>query len=237
MTATAVLVHGAWSGAWIWERVLPPLATRGVRALAVDLPSVGDGAVGLDGDVATVREALDRVEGDILLCGHSYGGMVITGAAAGHERVRRLLYLCAFMPAEGQSLLGLLGGQIPPTWRVQDDRTVLPAAPPPPDLDPDTRAMVTDSRRPQSLRAYTQPPAAIAWRTIPSTYAIATNDQAMPVERQRSFAIQATEVVELPTGHQPMLARPELVVDLIARLAVTPPGSAPAAGSRRSSRR
>jgi pimeloyl-ACP methyl ester carboxylesterase len=223
MTATVVLVHGAWSGSWIWERVLPPLEARGIEALAVDLPSVGDGAVGLDGDVAAVREALDRVEGDILLCGHSYGGMVITGAAAGHERVRRLLYLCAFMPAEGQSLLELIGGEIPSTWRVLDDQTVLPGTPPPPDLDPDTQAMVADRRRPQSLRAYTQPPTAIAWRTIPSTYAVAANDQALPADRQRSFARQAAEVVELPTGHQPMLARPELVVDLIARLVSAPP--------------
>ena len=87
------------------------------------------------------------------------------------------------------------------------------------DLDPEDQALLASRRVPQSLTAFTQPPAGIAWRTIPSTYAVCTNDASIPVELQRRLATRAAEIVELPTGHQPMLTRPELVADLLARLA------------------
>jgi pimeloyl-ACP methyl ester carboxylesterase len=223
-SGAVVLVHGAWVGGWMWERVLPLLAARGIEAHAVDLPSCGAGAesgAGLHGDAAAVREVLDRVQGEIVLCGHSYGGMPITEAAAGHERVRRLLYLCAFMPAEGQSLLGLFGGAVPSFWRIRDDLSVVAELDESAvsDLDPDARAMFATGRVPQSLLAYTQPPAGIAWRDIASTYAVCTEDQSLPVELQRELAERATEIVELPTGHRPMLTHPELVADLLTRLA------------------
>ena len=230
--ATVVLVHGAWSGGWMWGRVLPLLAERGIDARAVDLPSCRSGSsprLGLGGDEAAVLEVLDQVEGDIVLCGHSYGGMVITGAACGHARVCRLLYLCAFMPAEGESLLGMFDGVVPSFWRIRDDLTVLPeldeAALRASDLDPEDQLLLASRRVAQSLTAYTQPPTGIAWRSIPSTYAICTNDASLPVELQRTLATRAAETVELPTGHQPMLTRPELVADLLARLAA--PDGAP----------
>jgi pimeloyl-ACP methyl ester carboxylesterase len=217
-TATVVLVHGAWAGSWIWEDVLPLLSERGLEARVVDLPSCGADAeelADLHGDAAAIREALDRINGDIVLCGHSYGGMPITGAAAGHERVRRLLYLCAFMPAEGESLLGIFGGEVPSFWRIRDDLTVVPEL----NAEDPLQARVAPRRVQQSLLAFVQPPAAIAWRTTPSTYAVCTNDRSIPVDLQRWFATRATETVEIPTGHLPMLERPELVVDLLARLA------------------
>ena len=223
--ATVVLVHGAWSGSWMWERVLPLLAERGIEARAVDLPSCARTAtppVELHVDEAAVTDVIDRIEGDIVLCGHSYGGMVITGAAFGHPPVRRLLYLCAFMPAEGESLLGMFGGAVPAFWRIRDDLMVVPeldeAAVRMSELGPEDQLMIASKRVPQSLRAYTQPPTGIAWRSIPSTYAICTNDASLPTDFQRSVAKRATEVVELPTGHQPMLVRPDLVVDLLAGL-------------------
>jgi pimeloyl-ACP methyl ester carboxylesterase len=224
--ATVVLVHGAWSGSWMWGRVLPLLVERGIAARAVDLPSCRASSaplVGLAGDEAAVSELLDQIQGDIVLCGHSYGGMVITGAASGHARVRRLLYLCAFMPAEGESLLGMFDGVVPSFWRIRDDLTVLPeldeAALRASDLDPEDRLLMASRRVPQSLTAYTEPPTGIAWRSIPSTYAVCTNDASFPTELQRTLATRATDTVELPTGHQPMLTRPELVADLLTGLA------------------
>ena len=208
----------------MWERVLPLLSEQGIDAIAVDLPSCSPGArTGLTEDEAAVRDVLDRANGEVVLCGHSYGGMVVTGAAAGHVRVRRLLYLCAFMPGEGQSLLGLFDGAVPSFWRIRDDLTVKPelddAARAASDLSPEDQLLLASRRVPQSLTAYTQPPSGVAWRTIPSTYAICTNDTSIPVTLQRSLATRATDVVELPTGHQPMLTRPELVADLLATLA------------------
>ena len=72
---------------------------------------------------------------------------------------------------------------------------------------------------PQSLLAFTQPPSGTAWQAIPSTYAICTKDTSIPPELQRALAARADESVELPTGHQPMLVRPELVAELLAGLA------------------
>jgi pimeloyl-ACP methyl ester carboxylesterase len=219
-----VLVHGAWAGAWIWDRVLPLLGERDIDYRTVDLPSCGDDdgpLVGLDGDEAAVRAALDAVEGDIVLCGHSYGGMVVTGAAVDRPRVRTLLYLCAFMPSEGQSLLGLLGGKVPSLWRVRDDLRVVrePDDPHGSDLDAPARELLARGRVPQSLTAYTRPPTGVAWRTITSTYALCSHDRSIPPDLQRAMSRHATEVVELPTGHHPMLVRPDLVADLLAQLA------------------
>jgi pimeloyl-ACP methyl ester carboxylesterase len=223
-TATVVLVHGAWAGGWIWQRLLPLLAERGVAARTVDLPSCDGGEgplVGLDEDERTVRAALDEVEDDIVLCGHSYGGMVVTGAADGHPRVRRLLYLCAFMPAEGESLLGMFGGAVPSFWRIRDDLRVEPKRDEAEEseLDPAAQELMANGLVAQGLTAYTTPPSGIAWRTIPSTYALCTNDLSIPPDFQRQLAGRASELVELPTGHRPQLERPELVADLLARLA------------------
>ena len=226
MAATVVLVHGAWAGGWIWGRVLRLLADLGIDARTVDLPSVGESSSrnnGLVEDETAVRRVLDDVAGDIVLCGHSYGGMAITGAAAGCSDIRRLVYLCAFMPTEGMSLLGNFDGAVPPFWRIRDDlmvvREVDETAVAASDLSPEDILLLTSRRVPQSLTAYTQPPSAVAWRTIPSTYVVCTNDASLPVARQRAFAMQASDVVDLPTGHHPMLTRPELVADLLEQLA------------------
>ena len=104
---SVVVVHGGFLGPWLWRDVRNILEARGVRSVAPDLPSVGDQMGDLDGDVATVRQALKTV-GPAVLCGHSYAGMVITEAAADPEvRVTRLAYLAAAVPDEGQSMQSL----------------------------------------------------------------------------------------------------------------------------------
>jgi pimeloyl-ACP methyl ester carboxylesterase len=224
--AAVVLVHGAWAGGWIWDRVVPLLRDRGIEALTVDLPSCGEGTGpprGLRADEEAVAAALDEFSGDAVLCGHSYGGMVVTGAARGRRDVRRLVYLCAFMPVEGESLLGAFGGAVPSFWRIRDDLSVVAvfddAAERATDLGEEDRALLAASRVPQSLTAYTEAPSGIAWRDIPSTYVVCSADAQLPAERQRLLSARATEVVELPTAHHPMLNRPELVAELLAGLA------------------
>src|SRR5438094_938663 len=111
MAASVVLVHGAWHGGWTFERVLPLLRERGVEAFAGDLPGHGastDPLGDLHENAAAVRSWLDRVEAPAVLLGHSFGGMVVTEAGA-HPAVAHVVYLCAFMPAEGQSLFDLVG--------------------------------------------------------------------------------------------------------------------------------
>ncbi len=80
MSRTVVLVHGAWHGAWCWTPVVARLGAAGRRTTAVDLPSVSSTTATLADDVACVRAALDALDGEALLVGHSYGGVVVTDA-------------------------------------------------------------------------------------------------------------------------------------------------------------
>jgi pimeloyl-ACP methyl ester carboxylesterase len=99
-----ILVHGAWHGAWCWERVVPLLAVRGFTARAIDLPGHGDdptppGRVSWEDYLERMGEALAAVAGPAILVGHSLGGGVITGAAdRWPEKIRALVYLCALLP-------------------------------------------------------------------------------------------------------------------------------------------
>lgn len=224
---TVVLVHGAWGGSWIWERVVPLLAERGVQALTVDLPSVDcDPAhpTGLAVDAAAVERVLDGAAGPFVVCGHSYGGMVITQAVAGRSDVVHLVYVCAFMPAEGESLFMLTGGPAPWITRLEDGRTL-----PDPehaarvsyaDCDPATRAAAIRRRRAHVDAPFADPVSVAAWRVIPSTYVVCTEDESMPVEVQRDvFAPRAQQVVELASSHAPFFSRPEELADLLAERA------------------
>ena len=111
-----VLVHGAWSGGWVWERVTPLLEEEGHTVDAVDLPGHGanpaaPGEMTLE---AYSRHVADRVEaagGPVVLVGHSMGGMSITGAAElVPDRIETLVYVTAFLPNDGQSLPELAAG-------------------------------------------------------------------------------------------------------------------------------
>jgi pimeloyl-ACP methyl ester carboxylesterase len=228
--STVVLVHGAWGGSWCWERVVPLLEQRGVRAVTVDLPSVGarpDDECSLAADAAVVVRVLDEGDGPFLVCGHSYGGMVITQATAGRADVARLVYLCAFMPDAGDSLFAITGG--PAAHIVElDDGRLLPdleraAAVGYADCDAETRANAIARLRPQVAAPFLDPVPAAAWREIPATYVVCTEDQSLPVELQRDlFAPRAGEVLELASSHAPFFSQPERVADLLAECAATP---------------
>jgi pimeloyl-ACP methyl ester carboxylesterase len=220
---TIVLVHGAWHGSWCWQRVIPSLEKRGVPTLAVDLPSVGaapGAGTDLSADAARVESVLQGVSGPVVLCGHSYGGMVISRVAA--QNVARLVYLCAFMPLEGQSLVAAGGGKQAPWIQMLEGGLMLP--------DPsrtgelfygdcaaDVQEWARSRIRPQASATTLEPVAHPSWRNIPSTYVVCTQDRAMPVEAQRNgFAPRATEVVELESSHSPFLSQPQVVADLLA---------------------
>ena len=111
--ATFVLVHGAFHGAWCWTKLVPELERRGHRAVAFDLPGSGEDKtpieqVTLDGYIVRVSEVILRQPEPVILVGHSLGGISIT-AAAEHmpDRVRKLVYLCAFILRDGESLYSI----------------------------------------------------------------------------------------------------------------------------------
>src|SRR4051812_47758796 len=111
--ARFLLVHGAFHGAWCWEPFVAELAGRGHAVATLDLPGAGDDAtpvaeVTLDAYARRICEALSAEAAPVVLAGHSMGGMAIAQAAARcPEKIARLLYVAAFMPADGQSLVDL----------------------------------------------------------------------------------------------------------------------------------
>jgi pimeloyl-ACP methyl ester carboxylesterase len=222
---TIVLVHGAWHGAWCWERLIPQLKSRQCAVRTVQLPSVGAGpniTVGLDRDAAAVQAVIDEVGGPVLLCGHSYGGMVISLASYGQPQVSKLVYLCAFVPESGESLVSIGGGQLAP-WiqRLEGGLTI-----PDPgqagellyaDCDARTQAWATGNLRPQCGVPYSDVVAHPGWKDIPSTYFLCSADRAMPPAWQRDlFAPRLDKLVEIDAGHSPFLSRPGALADLLA---------------------
>jgi pimeloyl-ACP methyl ester carboxylesterase len=222
---TLIFVHGACvhDAPWWWSQMTEPLAGHGIASVAVPLPScgeTGDGLGDLYADVAAVRQTIAEAEAPIVLCGHSYGGMVITQAGA-DQRVAQLLYVTSMMPEAGQSLAALAGSQPTPWMDPGDDGTVGVHA----DLvrelflqdcDEATVQQALDRLTRQSAMPFAQPPLDIAWQQKPSTYFVCTEDLAIPAELQRQRASASARLIDFPSGHHPFLSQPEAFAQSIA---------------------
>lgn len=226
-----LLVHGAWHGPWCWERVQAMLRPRGIETHTVDLPSCRtqpDGRRTFADDAATVRAALDKLGAPAVVVGHSYGGMVITEGAAEHPNVRHLVYLAAFMPDVGEQTLTLLTSAPEPNpalfaavrngadgWSTVDPAVVHELFYG--DCGPEDAALAAARLRP--MRGGNEIIASVAWKTAPSTYVVATQDRIILPSLQRVMAKRAAAVLEWETSHSPFWSRPELLADLLERLA------------------
>lgn len=111
---TYVLVHGAWHGAWCWSKVVPLMTDKGYKVIAINLPGHGNdttnvNSIKLDDYVKKVTETADQIRGQVILVGHSMGGIVISQAAEvlGEKKVYKLIYLDAFLPKNGESVSSL----------------------------------------------------------------------------------------------------------------------------------
>jgi pimeloyl-ACP methyl ester carboxylesterase len=218
MTATLVLVHGAWHGSWCWEPLIGALGNVPVHT--VDLPSVNDDPAALGdlyADAETVRSALAGIEGDKVVLGHSYGGAVITEAVTADSGVAHLVYLCAFLLDEGESLLGAVGGNPPPWWDTRGDHVLVrtPAEVFYNGVSPELTARSVARVSKHSLDAFEQPLTNAGWKAVPSTYVIAEQDQAIPLFAQEAMAQRAGEVLRMDTGHSPFLSHPEALAGLL----------------------
>ena len=197
--AKVVFVHGAlvFDGAWWWHRMVGPLAALGLDSLAVELPSCGTspdpdpGALGdMYADADAVRDVLDGENGTVMLVGHSYGGMVITDAAAGRENVEHLVYVTSVMPERGETLAGFGGQEGPGPWmdpRPQDGTMGVKAELVPGafmhDCDEEAISGALGRLTRQSMAAFGQAPRGVAWREKPSTYVVCAEDRATPPRR------------------------------------------------------
>ena len=187
------------------------------------LPSCGEAGPGLGDlydDVEATRKVIASAEPPVVLVGHSYGGVVITEAGA-HGAVSHLCYLASVMPDAGESLASIAGAEPAPWMDPRDDGTVgvVPEIVRElflQDCDAATAdgalARLTD----QSAAPFAQPPRQIAWRDKPWTYFVCTEDLAIPADVQRSRARDERRLVDVPTGHHPFLAEPELFAEALA---------------------
>ena len=211
-----VLVHGAWHGAWCWARVIDELDALGVSSIAVELPLTG-----LRDDAVTARAAIERAGPGVVVVGHSYGGMVISQAAAGVDDVGRLVYLAAFMTDEDEDEISIMVAHDSPLLgavvAVDGGAGIDPAQAHAlfyADSDAATVEGILPLLRP--MRGGTGMTGAPAWKSIPSTYVVCSEDGALPPAAQREMATRAEAVVELPTDHSPFLTRPVELASLIA---------------------
>ena len=223
---TVVLVHGAWHGPWCWEEITPLLDQAGVAHVEVDLPFTGH-----DDDVATASAVLDDTGGRKVLVGHSYGGLVISGAAAERTDIAHLVYICAFMPDRGESVFDSLG-QVADLPRADVLDAIRTHADGTSSIDPDRASGVFYNRCPPELAARAvvrlrpmeasstlAPCLGNPWNSVESTYLLCERDRAIPVEGQRHMATRATHRVVLDTDHSPFLSMPEATAGLLLDVA------------------
>ena len=230
-----VLVHGSWHGAWCWRRMLPILRGAGVETHAVTLTGVGERAhlMGPDIDLNThIQDVIGLIEAEelqhVLLVGHSYAGMVITGVADRLQRDRpgllaRLVYLDASVPHPGHSW------STPHTPETRQAR-IDAAQPsgglsfPPPDasvfgLEGADRDWVNRRQTPQPFRLYQEPLNFDAARVValPRTFIDCTSPALATIApaRQRVRSEPGWQVLEMATGHDPMVSEPEALSQIL----------------------
>ena len=227
---TIVLVHGAWADASSWNGEVVRLQRDGyvVRAIANPLR-------GLRSDSAYVASFLATISGPIVLVGHSYGGAVITNAAADNHSVKELVYVDAAAPAVGETV-GQLSGKTSALDAAPDtlfDPVPYPGAPAgdtdlylkesvflqsfAQDLPTATAKALWASQRPAAMSAFTTPSAAAAWQTIPSWYVIGTADKIITPQSELFMAHRAhARILLVPGGsHLTLISHPQQVTDQI----------------------
>lgn len=228
MATTVVLVHGNFLGPWSWRDVVADLDARQVPTVVADLPSsAGErlSAADLHDDAAHVRDLIAGIAGPVVLCGHSYGGAVITEAAAGpHSSVCHLVYVAAAMPDVGESLADLsppphpdaVGEQVRWRWdgmvelTEESARRVLFH-----DCSKQRIREAVGLLRPSNPDVGSQRVGGAAWRKVPTTVLRCAQD-VVPELISGGVSWDAVSTMSLPAGHCPNWSRPELLAGALA---------------------
>ena len=222
--STIVLVHGVWMDASSWRRVIPALRQAGHTIHAAQLPLTSFAE-----DVTAVKRVLARAQGDVTLVGHSYGGAVITAAAADASAVKRLVYITAFAPDAGE-VFGSLLGMNPPAatielkpdqdgllWITADGLQDALAH----DVDRATVELLAAVQKPYAAKLFEATLDAPAWKRTKNWYLVTQQDRILNPTTQLLLAKRiAAQVHESPASHLPLFSKPEAVVEIIHEAAV-----------------
>ncbi|WP_203861929.1 alpha/beta fold hydrolase [Plantactinospora mayteni] len=226
---TVVLVHGAFADASGWNGVAARLVRDGYPVIAPANPLRS-----VSGDAAYLASVLATLSGPVVLVAHSYGGIVITNAAAANPNVKALVYVAAFVPDQGETLLGLQTkypgsrlneaaldfrpygeGLVDGYIKKEVFRDVFAG-----DVPRATAELMWAGQRPADARTLGEPSGAPAWRTIPSWYLVARDDQVLPAAAQRFMAQRAgSQVREVAASHVAMISQPDVTAEIVKRAA------------------
>jgi len=223
-----VLVHGAWADGSSWSSVIELLQADGYHVTAPQFPLTS-----LADDVARLRQVLDVQDGPTVVAGHSYGGQIITALGADAPNVAGLIYVAAFGLDEGESLGALLSqGPVTPAlahlftdkqgfaWLSEDDFVNHFAA----DVDPVKARVMYAVQQGLAGSAFTDVMGVPAWKSRPSWYLVASNDEAIPPAAERQFASRmGATTIEVPSSHVAMVSHPDEVVRLVESAAEAVP--------------
>ena len=227
-----VLIHGAFADGSSWSAVVEALQSKGYDVTAPQFPLTS-----LADDVARLRQALAWKMGPSIVVGHSYGGQVMTALGADTANVVGLVYIAGFGLDEGESIAAL-GGDAPPApalanlivdekgfGRLPEDDFVSHFAA---DVDPVQAKVMHAAQQPVAMSVFEDVMGTPAWRSLPSWYLVAANDEAIAPDAERMFAERmGAETVEVPSSHVAMVSHPDAVLELI-EAAARATASAPA---------
>ena len=219
-----VLVHGAWADGSSWRGVIKRLQADGYHVTAPQFPLTA-----LADDVARLRQVLDLQDGPAIVAGHSYGGQVITALGADAPNVAGLVYIAALGLDQGESLGALLSqGPVTPAlahlftdtrgygWLSEDNFVNHFAA----DVDPVRAKVMHAVQQPLAMSAFGDVMGVPAWKTLPSWYLVAADDQALPPNAERMFASRmGAATVTILSSHLAMVSHPDEVAHLIVTAA------------------
>jgi pimeloyl-ACP methyl ester carboxylesterase len=215
-----ILIHGAWADGSSWTGVIKRLQADGYHVTAPQFPLTS-----LADDVARLREVLAVQDGPTIVAGHSYGGQIMTALGADAPNVAGLVYIAAFGIDEGESLGALLSqGPVTPalahmitdeqgfTWLSEDDFVNHFAA----DVDPVQAKAMCAVQQALAASAFGTQMGVPAWKSLPSWYMVAGNDEALPPAVERQFASRMGAItIEIPSSHVAMVSHPDDVCQLI----------------------
>ena len=222
-----VLVHGAWADGSSWSGVIERLQADGYHVTAPQFPMTS-----LAADVARLRQVLDLQDGPTIVAGHSYGGQIMTALGTDAPNAAGLVYIAAFGLDEGESLGALLSqGPTPPALAhlfIDSQRLRLAARGrlrqriSRPTSSQSGPRSCTRCRRRWPARAFSEVMGVPAWKSLPSWYLVATQDEAIPPDAERQFASRmGATTIEVPSSHVAMVSHPAEVTQLIESAAET----------------